>query len=125
METQDNEDRRAGKPLIREIAWGSVFSGAALALSIYASGYAVYDGIDTRLDDIDLSVSSNSEAKRRQADELGRIILRIERIEATISGCRENIIALQSSTIARPDAVTREEWRDVKNRIHALEQRKP
>lgn len=125
LETQDDEDRRAGKPLRREISWGAVVSGAALAFTLYKAANTVYSNVDHRIDSISLVVHSNDEFKRRQIDELGRVVARIERIETTISGCRENIVALQSRTISRNEAATRDDCQELKARIHALEQRKP
>lgn len=124
MGEEDTSFARPVKPRIgREVAVGSIISGAALAFGLFQAGSAVYHNLDTRINVLSTSVQSCIEYREYQAGEHGRLDMRVSKLEDTVSHCRENLIAVQGDVKSNTAAVSSEDFRSILGRVRNLELR--
>ena len=122
--TMSDEEQRKPPYHQREIAWGSIFSGAALALSIGGAGIGAYDGIQRDLTDLRLAIASNT-LHRTEHDKTAAIwISQIVENEQAIHGLSREVSELRSMPSARPDPFTGTDGRKLEQRIRDLESQK-
>lgn len=124
MGEEDTSFARPVKPRIgREVAVGSIISGAALAFGLFKAGSAVYYYLDTRVNVLSTSVQSCIEHREYQTEKYGELDLRVSKLQEAAIQCRENYIALQADVRNNTAAVSSEDFKSILGRVRNLEMR--